>query len=83
MLCMAPLTRYLMTNTRRHTTLGPTNDRTISRWASGGANNGNVGDIGAGHDEVRIRNLSIIAKTPSHLSLVLGVLLLTVVVVLI
>ena len=84
MLCIALLTRYLLMNTCRHTTLGSTNDRTISGQASSWANNGNVGgDIGAGHDIVCIRTLSIIARAPSHLSLVLGILLLAIVVILI
>ena len=48
----------------------------------GGANDGSIGDIGDGH-EVCIRHLSIVTRGPSHLSLVLKILLLFIVAVLI
>ena len=46
-LCMAPLTRYLLINTCRHNpTLGPANNRAISGWASRGQIMGIVGTLG-------------------------------------
>ena len=48
-------------NTCRHTTLGPTNNRAISRWARGGGDSGNIGDIWVGH-EVSIRTLLIVMR---------------------
>ena len=76
---MAPLTRIIIwQHIYRHT---------ISDWAIYGsatwrANDGDTGDIGAGY-EVCIGTLSIVTRAPSHLSLVLGIVLLTIIAVLI
>ena len=52
----------------------------MGQW--GGANNGNSGDIGAGH-KVCTRTLLIVTRAPSHLSSVLGILLLAIIAILI
>ena len=71
-----------LANIYRHAISVSTNDWDIYGRATGRANNGDIGDIGAGH-EVCIRTLSIVTRAPSHLSLVLGILLLTIAAVLI
>ena len=69
-------------NTYRHVISVPTNDWAVYGRATWGANDDGTGNIKAGN-EVCIRTLSIVARAPSHLSLVLGILLLTIVAVLI
>jgi len=71
-----------LANTYRHTTSVPTNGWAIYQLATGRTNDGNTRDIEAGH-EVCIRTLSIVTRARSHLILVLGMLLLTIVAVLI
>ena len=71
-----------LANTYRYTLSVPTSDWAIYGWATGWANDGDIGNIGAGH-EVCIRILSIVTRGPSHLSLVLGIALLTIAAILI
>ena len=65
---MAPLTRIIVwQHMFRHTISVPTNEWAIYGWATGRANDGDTGDIGAGH-EVCIRTLSIVMyKGPKSL----------------
>ena len=77
--------RNSLANTHRHTISVPTNDWVVHGWATGRANDGDtgdIGDIGARH-EFCIRTLSIVTRAPSHLSLVLDILLLTIVAILV
>ena len=66
----------------QNNSLANTYKHTISVPVTWRANDGNTWDIGSGH-EVCIRTLSIVTRAPSHLSFVLGILLLTIVAVLI